>query len=139
MARQWLRLRIWMLMALVGVSGVAMGGGAALKRRRDEFHRTASFHRERVARIGYGDSFGVAWFDSRGRFLTRPQSEWHAAMAAKYEYAADHPWLRVEPDPPMPGPGDPDPIPLPPFPPPVPPPPPPPPPLSTPRIDIEQE
>jgi hypothetical protein len=41
------------------------------------------------------------WWAGQAAF-SRREAAYHAKMKGKYDYAAAHPWLPVEPDPPLP-------------------------------------
>jgi hypothetical protein len=109
------RFRLRALMIAVTVAGLLIGG-EMLRRRRVRYLGLAAGHaamevahatRVRAARatppIGVGGP-GASLLDLGG---TDPEAveqalalaRYHAAMRLKYERAAGHPWLSVEPDP----------------------------------------
>jgi len=93
------RFRHRTLMVAMAVVGLALGMSA----RRARFQAIAADHKSRTAMIGAGDLLVMEWFDARGRRVkSRQLSQWHAALARKYERAAHYPWLPVAPDPPPP-------------------------------------
>lgn len=91
--------RRWMV--VVAIIGLAMGGivgGFRMGRRRDDFLKRARYHR----------SMEMAYrtFRPTPTWVMTPRvsetTAHYATMANKYRYAAQYPWLPVEPDPPEP-------------------------------------
>ena len=116
--------RRWMI--AVAVVGLLIGGcigGVRLKRWHDHFLHRARYHalmevanwkaehaHHELGLQFYGldpGSESVRAVRAKGSrniaFFSR-MAIYHAAMDRKYEYAARHPWLQVEPDPPPPEP-----------------------------------
>jgi hypothetical protein len=121
--------RRWMI--AVAVVALPMGG-YSLKRLHDGFMDRARYHAESatdcfeaennaqkyiegtdsllesIGEDGSADRFDVSRLKADRADMARNVIEWkrlvayHAAMARKYENAARHPWLPVEPDPPEP-------------------------------------
>jgi hypothetical protein len=112
-------MRGWMI--AVAVAGLILAGcigGYRQKRWYDHFLRRAQDHEvleiisrtsERAHRelAGMRGGSGPGAEDVRAKdlrniaYLSR-MAAYHAAMARKYKYAANHPWLPVAPDPPEP-------------------------------------
>jgi hypothetical protein len=118
-------------MVAVAVVGLMMGGivgGVRLKRRQQYFRDRATRHKgmeydyrrlERDSRfIANLEEDDMRWLSPERRARIKADrvislrlverysglAAYHAALARKYEYAADHPWLPVELDPPPPEP-----------------------------------
>ena len=79
------------LRTLFAVVAVAVAVGWRIKLRGDAFRKTAGEHWKSAARAK------AVYRDAAG-----PIVAYHRSMGEKYDYAAEHPWLSVEPDPPQP-------------------------------------
>jgi hypothetical protein len=108
-----MRIRLRTMLAAVVVAALLLTvvAGVLRDRRRDLYLRLAAFHeragaRTREMRDRKGRSYGMwsRWEPATRRFiLAGPEEvEYRARMRRKYEYAAGHPGLPVEPDPPVP-------------------------------------
>jgi hypothetical protein len=97
------------MMIAVAIVAVGMGTIAGLARRRDSYLNQAARHR----RLSNNALLQSTLVTSLHHFvLSKPELELmkaherfaihHAELQAKYERAARHPWLPVEPDPPPP-------------------------------------
>jgi hypothetical protein len=97
------------------VIGLAIGGGALLKQRREYFVSLAQSHQKEVdsssargkaLKSRFGGTSGMTneaimqLQRDYDRMVDR--AEHHSSLARKYEHAAQYPWLPVEPDPPEP-------------------------------------
>ena len=84
-------LTVGRLMFGVAIAGLALGWSAWMHRRAALFEAEAARHLE-------------VWLTHSPTSPTRPDPRpaYHAEMSAKYEWAARHPWLPVEPDLPEP-------------------------------------
>jgi len=99
------RLTVRRLMVAVAIVAVGIGIGAEGERRRERFTRLARQHsvvRDEMHKflVIAPPSGSLEFFGDR-----RAISElvgYHGRLKAKYEEAARHPWLPVEPDPPEP-------------------------------------
>lgn len=87
------RFRIWWAMLLVAVIAVACLPVVRMERVA-RFRRLQQFHQNQLFVVPRQLELPPA--------LRRDRREWHFQMHKKYRYAADHPWLQVEPDPPAP-------------------------------------
>jgi hypothetical protein len=58
-------------------------------------------HRYRAKSTNYAMA-KFLWYGVTGSTLSTTQAKWLEDMQKKYDYAAAHPWLPVEPDPPEP-------------------------------------
>jgi hypothetical protein len=95
------RFTVRRLMVVVAVLSLMLG----LEARRERLLRLCSHHAEQstLAMIVQQSNQPVA-VDAVGAqqpgasLFPTPRSEWHARMSMKYEAAASHPWLPVEPD-----------------------------------------
>jgi hypothetical protein len=104
-----LRFTVKWMMVAVAITGVI----AALGERTVRFRQIAGRH-ERMSQTATIHSFDpitkTKVTSPIYMVLTDPKTgspfpcpeQWHHEMAVKYEYAARHPWLPVDPDPPMP-------------------------------------
>jgi hypothetical protein len=91
------RYRLRTLLILVAVAGLLLGAAAMLRRRRARFLRLSAYH---AARSGPD-----VWYRTTISDVILWHQEiygWHDALAAKYRFAADHPWRWAPPDPPRP-------------------------------------
>jgi hypothetical protein len=79
------RFRIWVLMVIVAIAATVCG---ALGKRSQEFRRQAQYHRE-----------AAGWLTEVLKYTPHASADLtsHQLAAEKYEYAAAHPWLSVEP------------------------------------------
>jgi hypothetical protein len=86
--------RLMIVVALIAV----VSGSFRLKRRSEEFRQRAAKH-EWLSKPGGGSMMGPpeVWMGELEVF-----QRYHDGMRRKYEYAAWHPWLSIEPDPPPP-------------------------------------
>jgi hypothetical protein len=88
------------MMVAVAIVVVALGVLATRSRR---FQSLATDHRARVMQHTIGSTqIGpyAEGYDSEYRQVTQWLSDWHHAMAMKYQLAAGRPWLPIPPDPP---------------------------------------
>jgi hypothetical protein len=88
--RQW--------MAVVAVVGLLLGGSIEiqrLRRRQSDFSDLARWH------SGFLFDWNARWRTDASEATAR-KIAYHVSLARKYEHAALHPWLPVEPDPPAP-------------------------------------
>ena len=96
------RIRIWMLMMVVAIIGTILGAVAVCLHRRTEFARLADYHSSQIG----PSHVSLAWPPPPGgykiNFPSHVQNDWRIALALKYHYASEHPWLPVWPDPPEP-------------------------------------
>jgi hypothetical protein len=105
--------RRWMI-AVVAI-GLIIGAGVLLKQRRDYFLALVQSHQKEVASsTARGNALKSRFAGTPGMTveeITRLRGDYdrmvaradhHASLARKYEEAARHPWLPVEPDPPEP-------------------------------------
>src|SRR5688572_14855357 len=81
------------LFVVVTVVAVIVTVGWRIKLRGDAYRKTAGEHWKHAARAK------AVYRDAAG-----PVVAYHRSMGEKYDYAAEHPWLSVEPDPPTPAP-----------------------------------
>jgi hypothetical protein len=93
--RRRFRPRLWMLLAAVAVAAMGADGAAMLLRRREHYRQLAAYHSSQASPLWQGDP-GYFFPENLGPLF------WHEQMRQKYEKAARHPWLRVEPNPPRP-------------------------------------
>jgi hypothetical protein len=103
------RLRFTMRRLMVAVALLSLLLGLVARRQR--LLRLSTYHAEQSYRTmivqqsnlpAAVDSFGG---QEPGAYLfPTPRSEWHTRMSMKYEVAASHPWLPVDPDSPPPEP-----------------------------------
>jgi hypothetical protein len=81
----------------VAALALVFAGGVELQRRARRFQRLADYH---FARAYEGTRYEETGLRECGDFVT--EAGWlHWRLARKYEYAAQRPWLPVEPDPPQ--------------------------------------
>ena len=95
------RLTIRRLMVLVALAAVALGIVGWLQRLSVAYQQKAEAYERRIVFIFYMASGPF----EHPQPPPPPGSErnfWTMSMAAKYRWAARHPWLPVAPDPPMP-------------------------------------
>lgn len=95
------RFTVRRLMIAVAVIAILLGVGAGLQRRREKFRAIADSHRDEWNGF-YSGSLDDIWRQSA-------RNQYHRTMQDKYERAARHPYLPVEPDPSAPPPEPPDP------------------------------
>jgi len=94
------RMPLRWLMSLVAVVAVVLGAAGWMLRLSAEHRRRAYEYKNIITYKFYiGNRFGsqAAPLSLRDR-----RNLWADEMRLKYERAADHPWLPVEPDPPEP-------------------------------------
>jgi hypothetical protein len=109
------RTTIWRWTVAVAVLGLMIGGRVRLKQRRDYFLLLAQSHQMEVASSRARGEALKSRLGSTSRTSNeeimrlhrdydrmRDRADHHAALAHKYEQAAGHPWLHIEPDPPEP-------------------------------------
>jgi hypothetical protein len=101
-----LRFTLRRMMVAVVIAGIAFGGLAGLLRmgqRTQRLRAVAREHRQReIVNSLTLQGLAMQGAASPGIERHRMLAEYHRALNLKYEYAARHPWLTVEPDPPMP-------------------------------------
>ena len=85
------------LLVLVAALAVVLGTLAALQRRRDRFRQLAAEYASAVKAVYFADVGG-----KDGTVLTADAWYYHDELAAKYQAAAERPWLPLPPDPPLP-------------------------------------
>jgi hypothetical protein len=112
-------VRRWMM--LVGVAAVIAAVARCVERRAFYLHMAARYRpdehfyglrRNEKLRDGIHYRYNLTLFTADGVLKeenVKPFEKLHkhyAALIAKYRYAADHPWIYVEPDPPEPSTSD---------------------------------
>jgi hypothetical protein len=111
----FLHWRIRKLMGFIAIAALALTFHEMLGRARD-YRNQALYHlaasrqladQNRAFLCGYGltdrQIEANAARQSGERSIARAASEYHARMSAKYQLAAERPWLSVKCDPPPPG------------------------------------
>jgi hypothetical protein len=107
------RFTVRRMMVVVAVAAVALTllAGVLRDRRRSQYLRLAAFHEREGSRIaemldmeGRSRRMWMKPDPASNRWLAVPREEveYRVQMRRKYECAAAHPWLSVEPDPPIP-------------------------------------
>jgi hypothetical protein len=92
--------RRWMI--VIAVAGVMMAGivHVRLKLRQRDFLALTTAHAQKVVAIA--DRKGDLSRQQRESDRLAHSIDYHTSLVHKYEHAALHPWLPVEPDPPEP-------------------------------------
>lgn len=93
-------LTIARLMIAIAILAVALGD-IGMRRRSADFRRRAQDH-ARAGQWGGGSIGGSDEGLARMMNEIKEFTSYHDRMRRKYEYAALHPWVWVEPDPPPP-------------------------------------
>lgn len=105
------RLRLRSLMIVVAVVALPLATWTRIEARREQFRRTAAFHRDEiVGGISIRGNGRLSIFPVAAKveyqILSQTQVDldmWHLELSEKYEQAAERPWLPVAPDPDPPG------------------------------------
>jgi hypothetical protein len=94
-----IRFTLRRMMAAVAVCATMLGIGCGLATRGARFRRLAIDHHARIREPWYHAQIIWTW---EPPLHISPHDEWHLAMARKYGFAAQYPWLPVASDPPEP-------------------------------------
>ena len=99
-----LRLSVRLLMVLIAFAAVAMAA-TVMARRSGEFRALAEEQADaEQLSLSYADEARGPTGDRQRVARGEQMAAYHRALRVKYEQAARHPWLPVEPDPPIPEP-----------------------------------
>jgi hypothetical protein len=97
------RFTVRWLLVTVAIVGLFLGGWTEIGRRRERFLVIVSDHQMLLHKaIGFDKPGRTGWTIGDGTTISDRRMKWYWRQIAKYQWAADHPWLPVRADEPAP-------------------------------------